>query len=484
MIVKKVPTVQARRAQEQGRERARPGRLHRRSQRRRRRREGRAPRRPEPPALDHDGQVQEMIDLAETANRSRQARPALDHELAGGRAADVGPGRRGGQDVPGRDGPGRPPGDLWAAPRHRELAPPPRRQPRPPRDGEARHRQQGLRPRGRPPGHRSDRAAPAVAARGAGRCTLRALDGEIKRVQAPREPSASPPPARDGSKSGSARAAPSASPSRRRRPSSAEPGAGGRCTRPSAQTGMRFEKKGSGALLWIGDQPVKASGAGRDCSMSALQKRLGEFEARAHATAAAHRRPPASTARSRLRPWWRTYLEQRRKHYEQRANQDRAREPPSSDEWRQLADRHRQERADIFRGSWKGKGDAPQRPAQPHRRPPGAGEGRPARPPEAGTGCRAPGPGPVSLVRRMARPLRPQRRGQVATPGAAPATIEGATFDPPTPRDIRACRPWWMAIVCTTTCRAPAAHPPSPIAARPSTSTTAADAKRSWPPFS
>ena len=40
---------------------------------------------------------------------------------------------------------------------------------------------------------------------------------------------------------------------------------------------MRFERKGSGAILWIGDEPVKASSAGRDCSMSALQKRLGEF---------------------------------------------------------------------------------------------------------------------------------------------------------------------------------------------------------------
>jgi Relaxase/Mobilisation nuclease domain len=44
-----------------------------------------------------------------------------------------------------------------------------------------------------------------------------------------------------------------------------------------AQNGMRFERKGSGAILWIGDEPVKASCAGRDCSMSGLQKRLGEF---------------------------------------------------------------------------------------------------------------------------------------------------------------------------------------------------------------
>lgn len=40
--------------------------------------------------------------------------------------------------------------------------------------------------------------------------------------------------------------------------------------------GIRFEPKGSGAILWIGDEAVKASSAGRECSMP-LQKRLGEF---------------------------------------------------------------------------------------------------------------------------------------------------------------------------------------------------------------
>ena len=34
--------------------------------------------------IDHDGQVQEMIDLAELGQAQPPARPALDHELAGG----------------------------------------------------------------------------------------------------------------------------------------------------------------------------------------------------------------------------------------------------------------------------------------------------------------------------------------------------------------------------------------------------------------
>ena len=66
-------------------------------------------------AIDHDGQVQEMIDLAEVARRDAEARPALDPELARGRAAHARAGRRGGRDVPRRDGPGRPPGHLRAS---------------------------------------------------------------------------------------------------------------------------------------------------------------------------------------------------------------------------------------------------------------------------------------------------------------------------------------------------------------------------------
>lgn len=48
--------------------------------------------------------------------------------------------------------------------------------------------------------------------------------------------------------------------------------------RSMAQAGLRYERKGSGALIWVGDQPVKASAAARGASLSKLQKRLGPFE--------------------------------------------------------------------------------------------------------------------------------------------------------------------------------------------------------------
>ncbi len=45
-----------------------------------------------------------------------------------------------------------------------------------------------------------------------------------------------------------------------------------------ASVGLRFEKKGSGALVWVGDVAVKASSVDRAFSLPKLIKRLGEFE--------------------------------------------------------------------------------------------------------------------------------------------------------------------------------------------------------------
>ncbi|MGA9129573.1 MAG: TraI/MobA(P) family conjugative relaxase [Terracidiphilus sp.] len=45
-----------------------------------------------------------------------------------------------------------------------------------------------------------------------------------------------------------------------------------------AQVDMHYERKGSGALLWVGDQPLKASCIGREFSRSRMEERLGEFQ--------------------------------------------------------------------------------------------------------------------------------------------------------------------------------------------------------------
>ena len=41
---------------------------------------------------------------------------------------------------------------------------------------------------------------------------------------------------------------------------------------------MRYERKGSGAMLWVGDQPLKASCIGREFSGIRMEERLGEFQ--------------------------------------------------------------------------------------------------------------------------------------------------------------------------------------------------------------
>ncbi len=115
------------------------------------------------------------------------------------------------------------------------------------------------------------------------------------------------------SKSGWARGAPSGWPSRTELPPSARRGAGGEMHEALAEKGMRLERKGSGAILWIGDQPVKASSAGRDCSMSALEKRLGEFQpARDAARVMTRTRAPEPIMPGA--PGWRQYTDARRRH--------------------------------------------------------------------------------------------------------------------------------------------------------------------------
>ena len=44
-----------------------------------------------------------------------------------------------------------------------------------------------------------------------------------------------------------------------------------------AARGLQYEKKGSGAIIWVGETAVKASEASRDASYAALRKRLGEY---------------------------------------------------------------------------------------------------------------------------------------------------------------------------------------------------------------
>jgi hypothetical protein len=119
-----------------------------------------------------------------------------------------------------------------------------------------------------------------------------------------------------------------------------------------AAKGMRFEKKGSGALLWVGDQAVKASAAGRDCSMAALCKRLGDFAP----APVIEPQPPAAQPLEPSAPLVRHYMQERRQHDHERDSARVRAADQQHDEWKRMAERHRHERQ-VLRGSWRGRGD-------------------------------------------------------------------------------------------------------------------------------
>jgi Relaxase/Mobilisation nuclease domain/Large polyvalent protein-associated domain 7 len=201
-----------------------------------------------------------------------------------------------------------------------------------------------------------------------------------------------------------------------------------------AAKGMRFEKKGSGAVLWVGDQAVKASAAGRDCSMSALQKRLGEYMPGPMIAPPPARPRPFEPALPQVQ----RYTEERRKHYQQRATGRAQNIDKQREELRREADRHRQERANIFRGSWKGKGALLNalRSTLAARQASEKAALRDRHKLERAALRRDKGrfPSCEEWLSRFKGDYAQEWRHRERRP----ATIEGPTFDPPAPRDIRA----------------------------------------------
>jgi hypothetical protein len=129
-----------------------------------------------------------------------------------------------------------------------------------------------------------------------------------------------------------------------------------------AARGLRYERKGSGALLYVGETPVKASDVSRDASFAKLTKHLGPYQpatleqaeqARAHAPGP---EPTERAAESADRSNWNEYQRARRERQAE-GRADRA----------ALTARHRQERAALqsaqrerrraaTAGNWRGRG--------------------------------------------------------------------------------------------------------------------------------
>ena len=276
-----------------------------------------------------------------------------------------------------------------------------------------------------------------------------------------------------------ANAAPSGSRSRRPRRSSGRREAGAKLHAALAAQGMRYEKKGSGALLWIGEQPVKASAVGRDCSMAALRKRLGEFEP---APSTPVRVPAPSRAIDPAAPTLRVYLDARRKHYEDREARRARATGEQRRKWRDMVDRHRNERADISRRLMAGQARPLERDAKRARGSPGPGEGR---------GSRAPATGAGSAPSRASVHSLPMKTGWHAGTATRPTDGGTASGGPPRSRARRSSNlpsatfapsPPSSTAGGSTTTSHDHVVPRSPTTGRRSISTTVGPARASSPP--
>ena len=87
-----------------------------------------------------------------------------------------------------------------------------------------------------------------------------------------------------------------------------------------AEIGLRFEKKGSGALVWVGDVAVKASSVDRSFSMPKLVKLLGEFEEGDYPKERTRPKPePVTEAKTMFADEWHEYQQEQEAERKKRA---------------------------------------------------------------------------------------------------------------------------------------------------------------------
>jgi hypothetical protein len=119
-----------------------------------------------------------------------------------------------------------------------------------------------------------------------------------------------------------------------------------------AKEGLRFEKKGSGAVLQVGKVAVKASSVGRDVSFSKLQKRLGEFEP---SIPQRIRRTHAEPLQPQRTDWHRYQREKSQYQENQKHALDSLRQKHSQEK-QALSTQQKEKQVQLFSNDWKGRG--------------------------------------------------------------------------------------------------------------------------------
>jgi len=125
-----------------------------------------------------------------------------------------------------------------------------------------------------------------------------------------------------------------------------------------AKQGIAFEKKGSGAILFIGDIAVKASKAGRDISLSKLVSRLGPYQPRPNDMGIQpfSPTPTEKVSKSRTSAEWERYSAERERYFTEKREASKSLAERQKSEFRVLLDFQKAERAVALSGSWKGRG--------------------------------------------------------------------------------------------------------------------------------
>lgn len=120
-----------------------------------------------------------------------------------------------------------------------------------------------------------------------------------------------------------------------------------------AKEGMRYERTGSGAVLFVNDVGVKASRADRDASLGKLEKRLGAFEL--SLTRKVVERAPEAV--QHVVPGWEEYIGGRHAHTLEKEAALKALKKRQEAERKALRARHQRERLEVLQGRWQGRGE-------------------------------------------------------------------------------------------------------------------------------
>lgn len=209
--------------------------------------------------------------------------------------------------------------------------------------------------------------------------------------------------------------------------------------RELAAKGMRYEKTGSGATVFVGDVGVKASDVDRNASLAKMQKRLGEYQPAPQRQQVAQREPEPIKPDV---PGWKDYITGRKAHYAEKNAAKLAQDKRQEQERKQLAEQQKARRDELMRGNWKGKGEvlnamrsviAAEQAAEK-----AALKEKHQKQREQHRQQFRPYPD-LEQWQRMQR--SPELAEQWRHRASEPQRIEGDRSEPPTPRDIRAYAP-------------------------------------------